>query len=106
MTLKEIKSVSMAPGLEGLGGCSWEFCPDKFADLLVKEISMWANGEDFLFDEEELRVALGMSTNSEEQERKLYEELHKKYGNVEPWEDRMGGQVTQEEIYRSKNGGW
>ena len=30
---------------------------------------------------------------------------HEKSNNAD-WEDRMGGQFTQEEIERSRNGGW
>lgn len=53
MTLKEIEQASMIEGMEGLGGCHWEFSKNKFAKLLVDEFIKWA------------RPALGMSEYDE-----------------------------------------
>ncbi len=63
MTLEEIKQKSMVAGMEGLGGYHWEFDEDKFADLLITEISKWCEANGGLspgVDEEELREYLGI----------------------------------------------
>ena len=63
MTLDEIKKNSMVAGMEGLGGYHWEFDKDKFADLLITEISKWGEMNGGLspgVDEEALREYLGV----------------------------------------------
>lgn len=62
-TVKELKNEAMVRGLEGLGGYHWELDANKFADLLVTEISKWGEMNGALspgVDEDALRESLGI----------------------------------------------